>query len=117
MDDQEFLNMVKVYVQEQTVDNLIQTFTAPPGRRPREMLTKVSEWRDHLTVDEQKLFNEVVEESVRATLFSLFAVVDGARVVDNGIAKFIIATQSFQGQRVPINDTEDTDLHGYFAPN
>jgi hypothetical protein len=82
-----------------------------------EILTRISEWRAGLTVDEQKLFNEVVEESVRTTLFSLFAVVDGVRVVDNGVDRFVIAAQDSQGQRVLINDTENADLHSYFAPN
>jgi hypothetical protein len=117
MDEQKFLNLVEMCVQKQAIDDLIRTFTIPPGRRPREVLTKISEWYGRLNVDEQKLFYETVTESVRTALFGLFAIVDGVRVVDKNVDKFIIAAQDFQGKRTLINDDTNSDLHSHFAPN
>ena len=42
MDAEEFVAVIRQHVQEQAVKDLIKTFTAPPGRKPRDMLVKVS---------------------------------------------------------------------------
>jgi hypothetical protein len=117
MDAEEFVAVIRQHVQEQAVKDLIKTFTAPPGRKPRDMLVKVSEWRARLTSDEQKLLDDVIAESVRVALFGLFAVIDGARVVDNDVERFIIAALDDQGNKVELNEDANIDLHGEFAPD
>ncbi|WP_206192320.1 RHS repeat protein [Serratia liquefaciens] len=41
---------------------------------------------------------------------------DGARVVDQTVERFVICTEDRDGNRVPINDT-GSDLHSHFAPD
>lgn len=117
MDAQGFVTAVREQVQEQAVKDLIKTFTAPPGRKPRDLLVKVSEWRARLTSDEQKLLDDVIAESVRVALFGLFAVVDGARVVDSDVERFIIAALDHQGGKDELNEDVNVDLHSEFAPD
>lgn len=117
MDAEEFVAVIRTHVQEQSVKDLIKTFTAPSGRKPRDMLVKVSEWRARLTSDEQKLMDDVIAESVRVALFGLFAVIDGARVVDSNVERFIIAALDSQGGKVELNEDVNIDLHSEFAPD
>lgn len=117
MNTQEFVAAIRTYVQEQTVNGLVKTFTTPPGKRPRDLLIQVSEWRARLTSDEQKLFDGVIAESVRVALFGLFAVIDGARVVDEDVDRFLITALSHDGGRTELNEDTAVDLHSEFAPD
>ena len=117
MDAKEFVETIRKHVQEPAVKDLIKTFTAPSGGKPRDVLVKVSEWRARLTSDEQQLFDEVIKESVRVALFGLFAVIDGARVVDSNVERFIIGALDFQGRKVELNEDGNVDLHSEFAPD
>ncbi|AOR68208.1 hypothetical protein BBJ41_12060 [Burkholderia stabilis] len=117
MDTQKFVADIKRYVQEQAVNDLIKTFTAPPGKRPRAQLVRVSEWRAQLNSDEQQILDEVIAESVRVALFGLFAVIDGARVVDEDVDRFIITALKHDGGSVVLNEDAAVDLHSEFAPD
>ena len=117
MDAEKFAELIEKYVQKSAVNDLVQTFHNPTGKKPRDVLIRISEWTKNLSADDQKLLEEVISESVRTALFGLFAVIDGARTVDTGIDRFIIAAQDQQGQRTFINEDGSVDLHDYFAPN
>lgn len=112
----ELLSLIDEHVKDATVDDLIELFTSPPGRKPEKFLVDVAEWRSNLSDHDRELLDRVIAESVRATLFGLFAVVDGARVVDQSVERFVICTEDREGRREPVNDT-DSDLHSHFAPD
>lgn len=116
MDAESFAELIEEYVQKSAVEDLVQIFHDPPGRKPREVLVRISEWTKSLSSEDQKLLEEVISESVRVALFGLFAVIDGARAVDSGIDRFIIGVQDQKGQRTFINEDGSVDFHDYFAP-
>ncbi|MDN7908191.1 hypothetical protein QZM18_29315 [Burkholderia diffusa] len=117
MNTEEFVAAIRTHVQEQAANDLVRTFIAPPGRRPRDLLIKVSEWRARLPSDEQRLLDEVIAESVRVALFGLFAVIDGARVVDENVDRFIITAVGYDGTKTELNEDTAVDLHSEFAPD
>jgi len=117
MNTEEFVAAIKKNVQEQAAKGLVKTFTAPPGRNPRDLLIQVSEWRARLMSDEQRLLDEVIAESVRVALFGFFAVVDGARGVDESVDRFIITAVGHDGGRTELNEDTSVDLHSEFAPD
>ncbi|MDD2109877.1 MULTISPECIES: hypothetical protein [Pseudomonas] len=112
----DFLSHIDTSVKEATVNDLKEIFTSPPGRNPDKTLKTIADWRLSLQKEDIDIFNTVIEETVKATLFSLFSVIDGSRVVDKSIDKFIISTRSPQGVTTPILNT-DFDLHSHFAPD
>jgi hypothetical protein len=80
-------------------------------------LIKVSEWRAGLPSDQQRLLDDVIAESVRVALFGLFAVIDGSRVVDEDVDRFIITAVGCDGARTELNQDMAVDLHREFAPD
>lgn len=104
-------------MQEQAVNDLIKTFTTPPRKRPRDQLVRISEWRARLSDDDRQILDEVIAESVRVALFGFFSVVDGARVVDEDVDRFIISALENDGGKVALNEDSAIDLHGEFAPD
>ncbi len=116
MNDHEFLSKVDEHVKQSTVDDLIELFTSPPGRKPEQVLVDIATWRARLNDHDRGLLDTVIAESVRAALFGFFAVIDGARVIDENVDRFVIYAQDSQGNRVPVNDSA-SDLHDHFAPD
>jgi len=116
MNTAELLSLIDEHVKDATINDLIELFTSPPGRKPEKFLVDVAAWRSNLSDHDRELLDRVIAESVRAALFGLFAVVDGARVVDQTVERFVICAEDCDGRRVPINDT-DSDLHSHFAPD
>ncbi|MBK4995776.1 hypothetical protein IAE39_003950 [Pseudomonas sp. S37] len=116
MTNEDFLSHIDTHVKEATVSDLIQIFTSPPGRNPDKTLKAIAAWRSSLLEEDVEMINTIIEETVTATLFSLFAVLDGSRTIDKDIEKFIISTKDMQGNILPITNSE-FDLHSHFAPD
>ncbi|WP_089085103.1 hypothetical protein [Aquitalea magnusonii] len=117
MNAEKFISAIRTHVQEKAKNDLVGTFTSPSGRCPRELLIKVSEWRAGLPSDQQRLLDDVIAESVRVALFGLFAVIDGSRVVDEDVDRFIITAVGYDGARTELNQDMAIDLHSEFAPD
>ncbi|KPM63212.1 hypothetical protein [Pseudomonas monteilii] len=116
MTREDFLSHIDTYVKEATVSDLTEIFTSPPGRNPDKILKTIADWRASLQKEDIDILGMVIEETVKATLFSLFSVIDGSRSIDKGIDRFIISTRDTQGITAPIANT-DFDLHSHFAPD
>lgn len=116
MTREDFLSHIDTHVKEATVNDLTEIFTSPPGRNPDKTLKAIASWRASLQKEDIDILNMVIEETVKATLFSLFSVIDGSRIVDNGIDRFMISTIDSQGVIAPIIST-DFDFHSHFAPD
>ncbi|WP_447741188.1 hypothetical protein [Pseudomonas laurentiana] len=116
MTNEDFLSCIDTHVKAATISDLIQIFTSPPGRNPDKSLKSIAEWRSSLPEVETEILNKIIEETVNATLFSLFAVIDGSRTIDKDIEKFIISTKDMRGNILPITNSE-FDLHSHFAPD
>jgi len=114
---EKFVEAVRSHVQEQAENTVVKTITSPPGKRPRELLVKAAEWRSRMTNDEKILLDGIIYESVRVAIFGLFSVVDGVRVVDESIDRFIITAVQHDGVRVEINADPSVELHSEFSPN
>lgn len=113
---EDFLLHIETHVKEATVNDLTEILTSPSGRNPDKTLKTIADWRASLQKEDIDILDMVIEETVKATLFSLFSVIDGSRVVDKGIDRFIISTRDSQGVTAPIVNT-DFDLHSHFAPD
>ncbi|MGE8305605.1 hypothetical protein [Pseudomonas sp. B21-031] len=116
MTREDFFSHIDTHVKEATVSDLTDIFTSPPGRNADKTLKAIADWRASLKKEDVDILDMVIEETVKATLFSFFSVIDGSRTVDNGVEKFIISTRDSQGVTTPIANT-DFDLHSHFAPD
>lgn len=116
MNREEFLLAIDTHVKSATFSDLMEIFTSPPGRKPDETLKAIAAWRSSLNAKDVEIFNKSIEETIKSTLFSLFAVFDGSRSIDKSIDKFIIYTKDLDGNTTPILNS-DFDLHSHFAPD
>ena len=116
MTNEDFLSYIDTHVKEATVSDLIQIFTSPPERNPDKTLKAIAAWRSSLPEGDAEMLNKIIEETVTATLFSLFAVLDGSRTIDEDIERFIISSKDMRGNILPITNSE-FDLHSHFAPD
>ncbi len=117
MDSEKFAGLIEKYVRKETINDAMKVFRNPPGKKPRAVLIEISEWINRLSSADQELLEAAISESVRMALFGLFAVIDGSRVIDSDIDRFIIVAQDQQGRRTLINEDGSEDLHDYFTPN
>src|SRR5262249_53457570 len=88
MNGEQFVEAIKLYVRDSSVENQLASLADPPGRRPPEALKRRSEWYRGLSVDQQEFVKTIVVDAVNSGIFGLLCVIDGVRVVDDEKGKF-----------------------------
>ena len=89
----------------------------PAGRRPATEIVERSTWFNALTPDDQGRVKEVAADAVKAALFSLLCVLDGARAIEDGVSagslelrhvkdgkETLLASSSLGENRTPLHE-------------
>ena len=103
---EDFISAVYTAVYKTTIDGIIGILARPPGRRPRPMLSELSNWHNGLDESERNYVKEIVRLSVDHAVFGMLAALDGARTLGQD--------SEFMLQADGENLTESHDLHDLF---
>ncbi len=111
MKSEQFVEVLRRVVRDQTVRDLPETLEHPPGRAPRKELLELSAWYRGLGESDRAMVRRIVAESVDATMFALLCVLDGAQVIEDPKERGELVLEHVGPRgRTRLND-ETTPLH------
>jgi hypothetical protein len=114
MDRVEFVRGIKSACSDTLAERQIKSFKNPPGRRPNTRLLRLSKWFQQLNPGDQAMLAEALTLSAEDAIFGFFCVLDGVRVIENGVEKGDFELFYVKGdERVLLNPPGD-DLHDTF---
>jgi hypothetical protein len=114
MDSSEFIQSIKLCVRDAAVEDTIVNLKRPPGRRVMPQERERSDWSNQLSAADKGHVNSVIISAVHEALFGLFAVLDGARAIEDGAAKGRFELSYVGKHRIVLNDPKSIGLHDLF---
>ena len=88
MNAAQFVEAIKLYVRDSSVESELDLLVDPPGRRPPNSLKRRSEWYRKLNSEDQEFVKQVIFEAVNAGIFHFLCALDGVKVIDDERGKF-----------------------------
>lgn len=82
MNQQTFVDSIRRHVRDAAVEGVLSILKRPPGRRPAQELLDLSAWYQRLADDDKARIERVLALVAHQVVFGLFAVVDGARTIE-----------------------------------
>ena len=82
MTPEEFVDALKRDCRDSAVSGCLQTFRAPPGRKPSPELVELSDWYRALSSHDQEKVAAAMHQAADATLFSVLCVIDGLSAIE-----------------------------------
>jgi hypothetical protein len=107
MDKAEFVEVIRLVVQEGSVDDTRSVLSRPPGRKPAPELVALSEWFQQLRSEDQANVLRVARLTSGYAVFGFLSVLDGVRAIDNGPNKGTLELRYRRGG-VDVHLNEDT---------
>lgn len=77
-----FVQALKEYCRDAAVQDCVESFHSPPGRKPREDLVRLSKWFNALPASDREFVVRAMREASDATLFGVLCVIDGVRPIE-----------------------------------
>jgi hypothetical protein len=112
MTSEEFVGAIRRVVLDRVVDSALAAIERPPGRRPRQNLLAANEWYEQLSDEERTHLREVAAMVAHQTVFGLFAVLDGARFIEDSAEKGEFRLLFKKGnQQWELNPPDGVPLH------
>ncbi|HMH34411.1 MAG TPA: hypothetical protein VK543_15345 [Puia sp.] len=116
MNQEEFINAIRVAVENSAVKSVETYLIKPPGRSPNIKLLALSDWYNKLSKKDQNMVLQVVKESVNTSIFGFLCVLDGVKAIGNSGEKGRLSLYYEKGQdRTLLNDFNDEFLHDLFS--
>jgi len=109
MNSQDFVEAIKRYVRDAAIEDTVANLKSPPGRRISAQERARSDWYNGLSTEGVAHVNSVIATAVHEGLFGLFAVLDGARTINDAKGRFELMYVA--DQRVLLNDPKLDGLH------
>ena len=84
MDSKKFVSAIEDAVISSTILVIRQILEKPPGRSPDKDIVAMSEWYKSLEDSDKNMVMAIISKAVNSTVFGLFCVLDGERIIENG---------------------------------
>jgi hypothetical protein len=111
MTPDDFVQALKLTCRDGAVGDCVESFTNPPGRRPRQGLVRLSQWFNALSPSDREFVVGAMREAADASLFGVLCVIDGVRAIEPvGEKSEFTLTASRAGVQSTISPSE-TFLH------
>ena len=112
MNVSEFVDAIRLTVERAAVDDCLEQYVAPAGRKPSADLIQLSDWYNSLSDNDKTMLRKAMSDAVHASLFGLFCVVDGARSIEDPQYRGEFELWYVRdGARTLINDPTENMLH------
>jgi hypothetical protein len=115
LDSEDFIKAIVSWVRDSAVDDTLSVMEEPPGRRPRKKDVELSEWYNKQSISDKEMIKKALFEAVDASLFGIFAVIDGVRTIEDtqnkGVFKLYFEKD---GEKKLINEEGNEYLHDIY---
>lgn len=111
MDENKFIEVIISEVHDSSVEDVVESLRHPPsGRKPNKNLIALYKWFSGLSESDKNMIKKVIEHSVHSSLFGFFAVLDGAREIEDGAkqGEFNLTYKNTDGEFLL---SENNELH------
>lgn len=115
MKSEEFIESIVKYVRNSAVEDTVSIMQKPQGRKPRQKNVELSEWYNNQSERDKDMIEKALYEAVDASLFGLFAVIDGVRTIEGSTSKgtFKLYFEKEDGKKL-LNDEDNEFLHDIY---
>ncbi|ENX42597.1 hypothetical protein [Acinetobacter sp. NIPH 2100] len=110
MNNEKFVDGLKLHVRDAAVSDIISKLKEPPGRRILPQIKLLSEWYKSLAEEDITKINSIIELTAHEVLFGVLAVLDGARVIDEEKGQLELVYE-IQDAKVRLNNPSEIGLH------
>ena len=115
MTPQMFVDGIKTAVRDSAVNSTQSALQRPPGRRPATEALERSTWYLSLSEGDRKQVDAVVRYACHLTTYTFLCVLDGVKVLEDGIVKGDLELFYRRGDLVVrLNDPQGDELHDLF---
>ncbi len=115
MDRETFVKKIKEVLLDQSMDELINFYQSPPGRKPREKIVEISNFFNELNQHDQSMIKKIISDTIQSTIFGFLCILDHVRFLEDTNKKSTIKLYINDGEKdTLINDANDEPLHDIF---
>lgn len=105
-----FVEIVKEVVQEQAINDMIETLIEPVGHEPPAQSKVMSDFYLSLSQEQKDILKNIIRNTSEMTLFGLFCVLDGVRAIESGEDKGLLELWYRKGDYTLLINNEDEDF-------
>ena len=115
MDSNEFVESIKIGVEQSTFDGLKSILENPPGRSPSKELVGLSDWYKSLHIADKENLHEIIKLAAQHSVFGMLCVIDGVRQIESTYDKGELVLEFHKnGEKIRLNDPNGEYLHDIF---
>ncbi|WP_066074919.1 hypothetical protein [Neobacillus soli] len=115
MDSEYFIEAIVSCVRDTAVDDTLSEMEEPSGRKPRKKDLELSEWYNKQSVSDKEMIKKALYEAVDASLFGIFAVIDGVRPIEGAGNKGVFKLYfDKDGEKKLLNEDSKQYLHDIY---
>ena len=111
MQSDDFVRALKQGCRDGVVQDCVESFRQPPGRKPRSELVRISQWFNSLSSTDRELVVAAMREAADATLFGVLCVIDGVRPIEAETEKSEFTLSASRAGTKTIISPSETYLH------
>lgn len=118
MNQEKFIEIVKVAIEQPSIEGVIANLKQPPGRRPEAEDIALSRWFNKLREEDKEFVRKVIRAAVKNSVFGFLCILDGVRPIhetndnEGEVALKLIYKDS--KEEVVLNDPSDDYLHDIY---
>ena len=114
----DFVEAVRAQASDGAVDAVLSCLHSPPGRKPSQHDSELSNWYGSIPLEHQAMVQAIVVETAQQAVFSLLALLDGvAALGEEHHAGRLQLFYTNGEQQVLLNDPRQEELHNLFNRN
>lgn len=115
MTQEQFVDALKIAVTESSVKGVVSILESPPGRTPKNLYKKLSEWFNGLDAAGKNMVVDIVKLSIDHGVFGFLCVIDGVRAIADGDknGEFALIYKNGGGESI-LNDPNEDYLHDLY---
>lgn len=115
MNSNDFVESIKIVVENSTFDELLSSLEHPPGRSPSKELVGLSEWYKSLGISDKENLHEIIKLAAKHSVFGMLCVIDGVRQIESSYDKGELILEFHKnGEIFRLNDPKEEYLHDIF---
>ena len=114
MDNDQFIELVRLLVSKLGMQAVKQNITKPAGRSPQAKYLVMSSFYNSRNNEEKEIVDLIIKESVDTAIFQFLCMLDGVIAIENEKEGGLKLYYESNSKRVLINDPDHDYLHDIF---
>jgi hypothetical protein len=111
----DFVNAIRIEVEDSTVAALTAMLQNSSEQPPAERGRPLFEWYKRLDESDLSFVQEIIRETAEQAVFSFLTMLDGMSIIENDVSKGRLELYYLKGNdRILLNDPAEEELHNVF---